>query len=160
MSTISITYIEQNEEQVKKTFDTLMVWYSMDPVQVLAALNQNPIAVTNQDIWTTDIKGKVQVYKDWVVDESILIGDIRRYEEVLYVCIQAHTTQADWTPPLVPALFNVAFYEEGEFPDWVQPAGAQDAYALGDKVTHTELHWESTVADNVWEPGVYGWTQI
>lgn len=43
---------------------------------------------------------------------------------------------------------------------WVQPTGAQDAYALGAQVTHNALNWQSTVDANVWEPGVYGWIEI
>lgn len=42
-------------------------------------------------------------------------------------------------------------------PDWVQPTGSEDAYQIGDRVTHLGQTWTSEVADNVWEPGVYGW---
>ena len=40
---------------------------------------------------------------------------------------------------------------------WTQPTGAHDAYPLGAKVTHNGRTWTSTVAANVWEPGVFGW---
>ena len=30
----------------------------------------------------------------------------------------------------------------------------------GDKVTHNGLRWISAADSNVWEPGVYGWTNI
>ena len=30
----------------------------------------------------------------------------------------------------------------------------------GDKVTHNGLRWISEADSNVWEPGVYGWTNI
>jgi hypothetical protein len=43
---------------------------------------------------------------------------------------------------------------------WVQPTGAADAYGLGDQVTHTGSLWQSSVAANVWEPGVYGWDRL
>lgn len=43
---------------------------------------------------------------------------------------------------------------------WVQPTGAHDAYGLGDRVTHEGHLWESSAAANVWEPGVYGWTDL
>jgi hypothetical protein len=43
---------------------------------------------------------------------------------------------------------------------WVQPTGASDAYALGARVTHNGQTWESTVAANVWEPGVFGWVVV
>ena len=35
-----------------------------------------------------------------------------------------------------------------------------DAYPLGAKVSHNEKHWTSTVENNVWEPGVYGWEEV
>ena len=44
-----------------------------------------------------------------------------------------------------------------EYPKWVQPRGAHDAYALGAIVTHNGQLWISIVDSNVWEPGVYGW---
>lgn len=46
-----------------------------------------------------------------------------------------------------------------EWPAWVQPAGAHDAYQVGAKVTHAGNRWISTAANNVWAPGVFGWTQ-
>lgn len=44
--------------------------------------------------------------------------------------------------------------------EWVQPTGAQDAYAAGATVTHNGQTWTNTHGDgNVWEPGVFGWTE-
>ena len=40
---------------------------------------------------------------------------------------------------------------------WVQPTGAHNAYPLGATVTHNGKTWTSTIAANVWKPGVYGW---
>lgn len=46
-------------------------------------------------------------------------------------------------------------------PEWVQPTGAQDAYALNAIVMHNGIKWKNTgSAANVWEPGVFGWVQI
>ena len=81
-----------------------------------------------------------------------------QYDGSLYRVIQPHTSQADWTPDKVPALFTRVSIEE--YPDWVQPTGAHDAYSKGDKVAHSGKHWQSDVDGNVWEPGVYGWTVI
>ena len=36
----------------------------------------------------------------------------------------------------------------------------RQAYSMGDKVSHNSKHWKSTVNNNVWEPGVYGWEEI
>lgn len=92
----------------------------------------------------------------WEPGTSYAVGDRRRYDALLYRCVQAHTSQADWTPPAVPALWARTSTEE--WPEWIQPTGAQDAYAKGDKVTHNDQHWISNIDGNVWEPGVYGWT--
>ena len=46
-----------------------------------------------------------------------------------------------------------------EWPSWSAPVGAHDAYSAGAKVSHGEKHWISDQDGNVWEPGVYGWTE-
>ena len=38
--------------------------------------------------------------------------------------------------------------------------GSTDAYAKGAKVSHNSKRWTSNVYANVWEPGVYGWTEV
>ena len=81
------------------------------------------------------------------------------YDGKLYKCVQAHTSQADWTPDATPALWTEVA-KPGEIPVWKQPTGAQDAYHLGDKVHYPDEAgpvYVSTVDNNVWEPGVYGW---
>ena len=44
--------------------------------------------------------------------------------------------------------------------EWVQPTGAHDAYALEAVVAHIGKVWKSTVENNVWEPGVFGWKEV
>ena len=79
------------------------------------------------------------------------------YGGTLYRCIQGHTALDNWTPDQTPAMWVRVSLEE--WPEWVQPTGVHDAYAAGDKVTHNNKHWISDVDGNVWEPGVYGWTE-
>lgn len=46
-------------------------------------------------------------------------------------------------------------------PAWLQPTGAHDAYKRSFVVTHKGVTWMNTGSDaNVWEPGVFGWTQV
>ena len=45
-------------------------------------------------------------------------------------------------------------------PQWVQPVGSEDAYATGMWVWHAGKVWENLTPANVWEPGVYGWTEV
>lgn len=86
------------------------------------------------------------------------MGDRRRFDGVLYKCVQAHTTQADWTPDITPALWVAVSIEE--YPEWVQPTGAHDAYNIGDKVTYNGNRYVCTVNGNVYAPDVNGWTLI
>lgn len=93
-----------------------------------------------------------------ITQDDITNGKHRyQYNDKLYKCVQAHTTQADWTPDKTPALWVEVSLDE--FPEWKQPAGAHDAYKKGDKVTHNGKKWSSDVDANVWEPGVYGWSE-
>jgi len=96
------------------------------------------------------------VVDEWQAGASYYVGDVFAYDGVEYECIQSHTSQAGWEPPNAPSLWKV-HKKEGDVPEWVQPTGAQDAYAKGDKVTHNGKTWVSTADNNVWEPGVYGW---
>lgn len=100
----------------------------------------------------------IELFPKWVAGISVAVGERYQYNGVLYRVVQPHTTQPDWTPDITPALWTVVSLEE--WPEWVQPTGAQDAYMKGDKVSHNGKHWESTVDNNVWEPGVYGWKEI
>ena len=100
----------------------------------------------------------VELFPPWSVGKSYATGDRVQYEGTLYKCVQGHTSQADWTPPATPALWTAVSLDE--YPAWVQPTGAHDAYSKGDKVTHSGKRWTSDVDNNTWEPGVYGWTEV
>ena len=97
------------------------------------------------------------LFPAWASGVPYAVGDRRTFEGLLYRCVQAHTSQDDWTPPAVPALWVRTSTEE--WPEWIQPTGAHDAYNKGDKVSHNGKHWISDVDANVWEPGVAFWTE-
>lgn len=111
------------------------------------------LSITLED--ATALTG-VELFPPWKVI-AYSVGDRVQYNGTLYKCVQAHTAQSDWTPNATPALWVVVTVEE--WPEWVQPTGAQDAYAKDAKVTHNGERWISNVDANVWEPGVYGWTK-
>lgn len=100
------------------------------------------------------------MYDEWSADSvAYTLNDIRQYNGLLYRCVQAHTSQATWTPEDAPSLWTRIADPAQEWPEWIQPTGAHNAYAQGAKVSHAGKHWVSNVANNVWEPGVYGWTE-
>lgn len=101
------------------------------------------------------------LFSPWAYPVNYTAGQIRRYTDgKLYKCLQAHTSQADWTPDTAVSLWVSISDPAEEWPEWSQPQGAHDAYEQGAKVSHNEKHWTSDVANNVWEPGVYGWTEV
>lgn len=61
------------------------------------------------------------------------------------------------TPPHGWVYYPDDVTHEDFAPLWKQPTGAHDAYALGTIVQHNNMRWRSTIAGNVWEPGVSGW---
>lgn len=89
--------------------------------------------------------------------EDIFVGERLQDEDKLWKCITAHKALANWKPKDSPSLFVEVSADE--WPEWVQPTGAQDAYHQGDKVSHNGKHWVSDADANIWEPGVYGWTE-
>lgn len=96
----------------------------------------------------------------WAYPVAYAEGDRRSYGGKVYKCLQGHTSQADWTPDAAPSLFSRVLIPDGEtIPEWVQP-DSTNPYAKGDKVTHNGKTWVSDIDNNVWEPGVYGWTEV
>ena len=101
------------------------------------------------------------LYDKWEVGKAYVVGDVVNYHNVLYEVIQAHTSQADWHPDVVPALFK-SHAPAGVIPEWVQPTGGHDAYNIGDKVMFAGKVYESLINANSWSPTVYpaGWKLV
>ncbi len=97
------------------------------------------------------------IYPAWEADTAYAIGQRVRYGDKLYKCVQAHTSQDDWMPSATPALWVRVSIEE--WPEWVQPTGAHDAYAKGDKVTYKGKRYISLIDGNTYSPDAYpaGW---
>ena len=80
-----------------------------------------------------------------------------QYNGVLYRVVQEHTTQDDWTPDKTPALWVKVTLEE--WPEFVQPSNAEDAYNKGDKITYKGEKYICKIDGCVWAPDAYpeGW---
>lgn len=108
----------------------------------------------------TTLTEHVAQFSAWAYPVSYAAKAICQYGGKLYRCLQAHTSQEDWTPTAAASLWKEIGDPTVEYPAWSQPIGATDAYALGDKVSHNGKKWVSTCANNVWEPGAYGWEEV
>ena len=99
----------------------------------------------------------IELYPAWVAGQAYPSDYKVKYGGTLYKCVQAHTSQEDWTPDAAPALWAAVSVDA--WPEWVQPTGAHDAYNRGDKVSYNGKHYICTADANVYAPGVYGWEE-
>lgn len=98
----------------------------------------------------------VELFEAWHPDTDYAVDDRRRFGSYLYKCLQAHTSQATWTPDAAPSLWaRVLIPDPHDIPEWEQPSST-NPYMKGDKVRHLGKIWVSDVDSNVWEPGVPG----
>ena len=120
-----------------------------------------------------DVETLTYLYPRWDGDGVAYETDHKfRWNGVLYKVLQDHTSQPDWTPDTATSLY-VRFRDPAQGPQpWVQPAGAHDAYATGEQVTHDNPNdggniwiYESAIDANTTEPGRDGtfdryWTPV
>lgn len=80
--------------------------------------------------------------------DAYVIGDRVLYNGKIYVSTVQYNV---WAPDVYGWKLEETTTAE-EWPEWVQPTGAHDAYAKGAKVVHNGKHWTSVIDANVWEP--------
>ena len=101
-------------------------------------------------------------FKPWDQNgEEYAAGDRVQYGGKLYKVLTSHISQPTWAPDVAVSLFaEVLAGQDGtDIGEWVQP-DSTNPYMKGDKVTHNGKTWVSDIDNNVWEPGVYGWSEV
>lgn len=97
---------------------------------------------------------------EWKEGLAYTAGKKIQYSGVVWKVLQDHTSQDGWEPGVAPSLFaEVLIPDPDVIPEWKQP-DSTNPYMAGDKVTHNGSTWVSTIDNNVWEPGVYGWDVV
>lgn len=91
----------------------------------------------------------------WQPGISVQIGDVYSFCGCLWRCIQAHTTQGDWAPDMVPSLWHrVEIIHEGAVRVW----SAGISYAIGDVLAYPDKHspqyecLQAHTSQTGWEP--------
>lgn len=125
--------------------------------RAIQMFTQNLNLPDEQAMEVADLYPEWQEKKAYAVDEILKYGENADGETQLYKVLQAHTSQADWTPDTAASLYKKVGFTDSGVPMWTQPLGATDAYKKGDVVSHNGQLYVSTVDANVWEPGIYGW---
>ena len=117
-------------------------------------IEKSSVSLTDEDALQA-----LELFPQWAIGRAYAVDERMQYNGVLYRVVQAHTSQADWTPDITPALFVVVSLDE--WPEFVQPTGAHDAYKKGDKVTFNGKHYISLIDGNVYSPTAYpaGWQE-
>lgn len=108
-------------------------------------------------VYRPDVTGDAAVL-DWIANERVEKGARRRFKMTVYQCLQAHTTQTDWTPDMTPALWSVV-QPPVTTPEWkagVKYTGDNTAGAgKGDVVTYSGRRyrcWQTHTSQIGWEP--------
>ena len=107
------------------------------------------------------------IYDPWAVGKTYAVGEYLTYGEnsvgdpQLYKVVQAHTSQANWTPYMSAALYVAIGLDDAGYPIWSQPTGAHDAYNTGDIVDYKGTLYQSLVDGNTYSPEAYpaGWAE-
>lgn len=135
-------------------------WYEERPWRCMADLTVHPPSLTLPTTWLPLDGTPVAL----LPPAAFPVGHELHVGEQWYRCEEATT----FLPAALPSAWVEIDGPGGEPvgpPDgpqpWVQPAGSQDAYPAGSVVTHNGATWANTHGDgNVWEPGVFGWTEV
>lgn len=102
----------------------------------------------------------VEFYPEWAAGVAYTAEYKVQRSGKLWRCLQDHTSQDGWEPYSAPSLWaKVLIPDETVVPEWEQP-DSTNPYSAGDKVTHNGKTWVSDIDNNVWEPGVYGWSEV
>ena len=89
------------------------------------------------------------LFPDWTPGVKVAPGDVLAWDGTLVEVIQGHTTQADWTPDKVPALFKV--HRTPEMTEWVAGIDVK----AGEKLTYKGATYEVVQSHRTqagWEP--------
>ena len=101
----------------------------------------------------------LEFYPEWAAGVDYSVDYKVQRSGTLYKCLQPHTSQDGWEPENAPSLWAKVLITDPEvIPEWEQP-DSTNPYMAGDKVAHNGKTWVSAIDNNVWEPGVYGWTE-
>ena len=131
--------------------------------QIWAAIMKLAVKQARQVTDDTEALSLQILYKQWdnQIGKTLQVGEYINYDGILYKVLQSHTVQEGWTPVAAPSLYaKVLVDPTGEtILEWEQP-DSTNPYMKGDKVTHNGITYVCDIDNNVWEPGVHGWSVV
>ena len=172
LETVTLVEKETGNEilNINEILAAMLVGNTMTHAELLKASEQFRRAVQMFSVSLTDEQAMevVTIYDPWRENKFYAVGDFVTYgissvgDPQLYRVVQAHTSQADWTPDMNASLFTAIGLDEEGYPVWSQPTGAHDAYNTGDIVDYNGTLYRCLIDGNVYSPEVYpaGWEVV
>lgn len=103
----------------------------------------------------------IELFPAWEPGKDYAVGTRVQHGGRLYECATAHTSAAEWSPPVAASLWSAVKVDaETGLDEWTRPTGAHNAYNKGDRVVYKGSVYESLIDGNTWSPEEYpaGWT--
>lgn len=155
---------ELNSERLRKVYN-FVNWLMYEMQEGRVEIMKTPMSIAfvklaeKGDIDEVTASEHTDLFLPWSTNTSYQVGDLRNYNGSLYKCLQAHTSQDDWTPDISSSLWKNLNITENGIQEWSQPISSVDAYNTGDEVMYKGIHYKSTIDNNVWAPDAYpqGW---
>lgn len=132
---------------------------------------QADLLTEEQKLTIADIYKKWEDYKGhYVPANEILSYGVNEFGETQLYQVNpnmGHNWQADYTPDKAVSLYKKIGFTPSGTPIWVQPIAYDDAWDIGDKVSHNGKIWRCNEGNangangmrNTFEPGVWGWVE-
>lgn len=155
--------VEQEVDGLKSISSALIGGEQVDDVVAAKQLNR-ALQMFCNTLPEEDAMTVASVFPEWDLGLTYKPNTYVRYglnadgEPQVYLVLQEHVSQYAWSPEKAVSLFKAVGFTEDGAALWVQPVGAVDAYMKDDEVVHNGVTYVSNIDNNVWEPGVYGWS--
>lgn len=160
---LSESYGYSHEFEVGLTFDEAEQWVKeLDTYRPYVDEGEERLLEILTDEQAATV---VDAFPLWSSDVDYSVGYRVRYGGILYKCLQAHTSQDNWTPDTATSLWARILNPDPEvIPVWEQP-DSTNPYMTGDKVHYPDTDgpiYESTIDGNIWSPEAYpqGWQLV
>lgn len=124
------------------------------------ALDAATLAQDTAEAMLDEAKGNARVVNaavplliPWEEGVTYSSDELCVYDGVPYLCLQSHTSQADWVPDAVPAIWMQYHGTTRETArPWVAPSGAHDMYLVGEYIIWTDGKMYCCAADTTYDP--------
>lgn len=157
MKNILMRVIKEKDFDLIKVLDKINVLYAEDRITLEEKRELENEARINAKPESSYAAPQVQI--------NALADKIKNIESLVFKLeeeIKKLKVNQNVETPSEPEVETPVEPEVVEYPEYVQPLGAHDAYNVGDKITYNGKHYECVINNCVWNPTTYpaAWKEI